>query len=69
MSNYKRTFDENHREKISRALKGRKLSDETKRKIGEKIKNAWAKVPKTTTGNIWNTSAQNNENNENNINN
>lgn len=42
-------------DKISLKMQGRKLSDETKRKISKSVKLAWSKVPQVTS-----TSTQNN---------
>lgn len=36
------------KDKISAKLTGRKLSDETKKKISDGQKEAWAKIPKKT---------------------
>ena len=43
---YKRVMPQATKDKISAALKGRKMSNETKKKIGDKVREAWAKVPK-----------------------
>ena len=47
------------KDKISAKLCGRKMSDETKQKISIGMKNAWAKVPKTTE--LWATENNNNK--------
>lgn len=47
----KRRMPQCTKEKISAKLSGRKLSDETKQKISNGMKNAWAKVPKTV--DLW----------------
>ena len=60
MDNYKRKTREMPqwvKDKISAKLKGRTLSDETKQKISDGQKAAWAKIPlKQTTDTIWGTS-------------
>lgn len=51
MENYKRKTREMPqyvKDKISAKLTGRKLSDETKKKISDGQKEAWAKIPKKT---------------------
>lgn len=51
MENYKRKTREMPqyvKDKISAKLMGRKLSDETKEKISQGQKKAWAKIPKKT---------------------
>lgn len=63
MANYKRELTQAHKDKISAKMRGRKMSDETKQKISNAIKNAWASVPKTTTSNLWSVDAENNEDN------
>lgn len=49
------------KDQISQKLTGRKLSDEHKANISKAMKDAWSKVPKTTTD-IW---AENNTKNTN----
>lgn len=65
MTNYKRISREMPqcvKDKISQKLKGRKLSDETKLKISNGQKAAWAKIPQTQRAeSIWGTDT-NNEN-------
>ena len=61
MVKYSRTMSQAQKDKISASLKGRKMSDETKQKISNSIKKAWASVPKTTTGNLWATDDENND--------
>lgn len=63
MANYKREMPQAQKDKISASLRGRKMSDETKKKIGDKVRQAWATIPKTTTSNLWNVDDENNEDN------
>ena len=42
---FKRTLSEEHRRKISSALQGRKLSDETKSIISKRLKEIWSQIP------------------------
>lgn len=52
------------RNKISASLTGRKLSDETRKKIADGQRRAWAKIPKQqTTDTLW--GKNNNVNNKN----
>lgn len=52
------------KDKISAKLKGRKLSDETKRRISDGQRKAWAQIPKRQEFNdLWPTN--NNENKQN----
>lgn len=51
MENYRRKTREmpqHVKDKISASLRGRTLSDETKKKISDGQKEAWAKIPKKT---------------------
>lgn len=64
MAKYSRTMPQAQKDKISASLRGRKMSDETKKKIGDKVRQAWASVPKTT-GNLWATDDENNDINTN----
>ena len=41
------------KDKIRNSMSGRKLSDETKERISQGVKKAWAKIPKTTE--LWGT--------------
>lgn len=66
MVKYSRTMSQAQKDKISASLKGRKMSDETKKKIGDKVRQAWSQVPQTTSGNLWATDDENNEINSNN---
>ena len=50
---YQRVMPQDVRAKISSSLSGRKLSDETKERISQGVKKAWAKIPKTTE--LWGT--------------
>lgn len=62
MANYSRTMPQAQKDKISATLRGRKMSDETKQKISNAIKKAWASVPQTT-DNLWATDDKNNDTN------
>ena len=64
MSSYKRQMPQVTKNKISSSLTGRKLSDETKERISQSVKKAWARVPKDVK--LWGTE-RNNES-ENNVN-
>lgn len=48
---YQRVMPQDVRDKISSSLQGRKLSDETRERISQGVKKAWAKVPKTV--DLW----------------
>ena len=48
---YQRVMPQDVRDKISSSLTGRKLSDETKERISQGVKKAWARVPKTV--DLW----------------
>lgn len=51
------------KDKISAAMKGRKLSDTTKKRISDGQKRAWAQIPKKQEFNdLWPTQQNNNEN-------
>lgn len=54
---YLRKMPQVTKDKISSSLQGRKLSDETKERISQGVKKAWAKVPKTVE--IWGTERNN----------
>lgn len=56
---YKRQMPQITKDKISSSLTGRKLSDETKERISQGVKKAWAKVPKTVE--LWGTTENNND--------
>lgn len=56
---YQRVMPQDVRDKISSSLTGRKLSDETKERISQGVKKAWAKVPMTTE--LWGTTENNND--------
>ena len=66
MNDYKRKTREMPqyvKDKISATLTGRKLSDETKKKISDGQKEAWAKTPKKTDWNEpLNTPTENDKN-------
>lgn len=64
MIKYKRQMPQSTRDKISAKMQGRKLSDQTKQKISNAIKKAWATVPQKNNSNL----RSNFENNENNTN-
>lgn len=57
MANYSRQMSQATKDKISAKMRGRKLTDMTKRKISNGVRKAWASVPAITT------STQNNEKN------
>lgn len=50
---YKRVMPQAVKDKIRNSMSGRKLSDETKERISQGVKKAWAKIPKTTE--LWGT--------------
>lgn len=53
------------KDKISAKLTGRKLSDETKKRISDGQRRAWAQIPqKQDTSTLWPTSQENNKNND-----
>lgn len=56
---YLRKMPQVTKDKISNSLQGRKLSDETKERISQGVKKAWAKVPKTVE--LWVTAENNND--------
>lgn len=56
---YKRQMPQITKDKISSSLTGRKLSDETKERISQGVKKAWAKIPKTVE--LWDTESNNNK--------
>ena len=56
---YSRIMQQSVKDKISNSLRGRKLSDETKERISQGVKKAWAKVPKTVE--LWVTAENNND--------
>ena len=61
---YQRVMPQDVRDKISSSLTGRKLSDETKERISQGVKNAWAKVPQKV--DLW--GIERNNESENNVN-
>ena len=55
------------KDKISAKLTGRKLSDETKKRISDGQRRAWAQIPqKQDVSTLWPTSQDNNNNKDNN---
>lgn len=53
------------RDKIAAKLRGRKLSDETKRRISDGQRKAWAQIPhQKDVTDLWPTSNDNNNENE-----
>lgn len=53
------------RDKIAAKLRGRKLSDETKRRISDGQRRAWAQIPpQQDFDKLWPTSNENNNENE-----
>lgn len=56
-ANYKRVMPQETRDKISKTMSGRRLSQFTKDKIGQSVKKRWDEVPLTT-------STSNSKNNE-----
>lgn len=46
---FTRTMPQEVKNKISSKLTGRTLSDETKQKISDGLKQAWARIPKNIT--------------------
>ena len=55
------------KDKIAAKLRGRKLSDETKKRIADGQRRAWAQIPqKQDASTLWPTSQDNNNNKENN---
>lgn len=65
MANYTRQMSQTTKNKISRKMLGRKLSNQTKQKISNAIKKAWASVPQTTTSTLWSCKRENNDKNTN----
>ena len=54
------------KDKISAKLTGRKLSDETKKRISDGQRRAWAQIPqKQDASALWQTSQDNNNNKDN----
>lgn len=54
------------KDKISAKLTGRKLSDETKKRISDGQRRAWAQIPqKQDASALWATSQDNNDNKDN----
>lgn len=54
------------KDKISATLTGRKLSDETKKRISDGQRRAWAKIPlKQDASTLWPTIQENNNNKDN----
>ena len=47
---YSRTMPQYVKDKISRKLQGRKLSDKTKQLISTGVKSAWNKIPSPQSG-------------------
>lgn len=66
---YKRQYREMPqavKDKISAAMKGRKLSDATKQRISDGQRRAWAQIPKKLdVADLWPTQQNNNENEQN----
>lgn len=56
---YQRVMPQDVRAKISASLTGRKMSEETKERISQGVKKAWAKVPPKV--DLWATTENNNE--------
>lgn len=55
------------KDKISAKLRGRKLSDETKKRIADGQRRAWEKIPlKQDVSTLWPTSQDNNNDKDNN---
>ena len=55
------------KDKISAKLTGRKLSDETKKRISDGQRRAWAQIPqKQNVSTLWPTSQENNNDKDNN---
>lgn len=65
MYKFKRQMPQSTKNKISASLTGKRKSEETKEKISQSLKNAWAQVPKTTTSNFLEVERENNEINTN----
>lgn len=42
---FKRSLSQEHRNKISSSLQGRKLAPETKLKISKRLKEIWSQIP------------------------
>lgn len=68
MNTYKRQTREmpqHVKDKISAKLKGRTLSDETRKRISDGQKNAWSKIPnKQTFDSLWSSDENNDLNNK-----
>ena len=60
MAGLQRIKPQTVKDQISQKLTGRKLSDEHKANISKAMKDAWSKVPKTTTD-IWGDTENNSE--------